>query len=162
MTTPESSSTMSVVQMTGKNGGMDNYIFTLKNYNEMEEGDYIKLYIPNEVKGSNYTTCSPRTGVKGFYKCKFDSPNKMTIAFMFSRGLRGRMLGSIAAGGGFDFMLVNLTNPPSLAPTSQFIFEIYSVDDYLIGNITSGPTVANTKAGSINQIFIKPSIYSDG
>jgi hypothetical protein len=59
-------------------------------------------------------------------------------------------------------MLVNITNPPTMQPSSQFRFELYTQDDYLIGNITSGPTVSNTKPNTMTSIFIKPSIYSDG
>lgn len=127
----------------------------------MDEGDYIVLYAPNEIKFSSYTTCAGSTGVRSFYKCKFTSPNIMTVSFMFSKGLR-RNLGSVSAAGSFSFVLVNVTNAASMSPSSSFMFELYTMEDYLIGNVTSGPTVANTKPSSMASMFIKPSVYSDG
>ena len=126
----------------------------------MDEGDYIIITAPTEVKFSSYTTCSISTGVKGFYSCKYTSPNIMKVGFMFSRGRR--MLGTISASGSFSFFLLNITNSGSMAPSSNFMFTLYTIDDYLIGNVTSGPTVANTKASAMTSLFIKPSIYSDG
>jgi hypothetical protein len=117
MTIPESSSTMSILQSNGRNGAQDNYVISVKNYNDLEEGDYIVLYAPNEITFTNYTTCGTRPGIRSFYKCKYSSPNKMTVAFSFSKSTR-RNLGSVSANSGFDFMIQNITNPASMAPSS--------------------------------------------
>jgi hypothetical protein len=44
----------------------------------------------------------------------FERPNKMTIAFVFAGR---RVLGEVAVNKGFEFMLTNIINPPSMAPS---------------------------------------------
>jgi hypothetical protein len=63
---------------------------------------------------------------------------------------------------GFDFILTNVQNPPSMAPSSAFSVFITSTDGFNVSTITSGPTVANTKPSNMTQISIKPSVYADG
>lgn len=66
----------------------------------------------------------------------------MKISFSFSKG-------EISLNQGFEFMLMNITNPPSMAPSSSFSFEMYSKDDYLISRLTTGPTVSNKKPSNM-------------
>lgn len=42
----------------------------------------------------------------------------MTIVFAFSSGRR--ILGSVGINQGFTFLLMNILNPPSMAPTNAF------------------------------------------
>jgi hypothetical protein len=41
----------------------------------------------------------------------------MTITFIFAGR---RVLGEVAVNKGFEFMLTNIVNPPSMAPSGQF------------------------------------------
>lgn len=63
---------------------------------------------------------------------------------------------------GFDFQLLNILNPNSAAPSGKFVFETYTMDQYLISNITNGPVISNTKPGNMTQVLIRPSVYADG
>ena len=94
MTSPDLSTTISVSQVYGTNGGNDYYIFTVLSHNLLDEGDYMILNFPPEVSLSNKTVCAAKLGVRGFYSCKYSSPNTMTVAFSFA-GFRRRMLGSV-------------------------------------------------------------------
>jgi hypothetical protein len=73
------------------------------------------IYAPNEVTITNLTTCGARRGVRGFTKCLFERPNKMTVQFVFAGR---RILGEVGINSGFEFMLTNIVNPPSMAPSS--------------------------------------------
>jgi hypothetical protein len=55
--------------------------------------------------------------VKGFYKCLADDRNRMTVSISFSGR---RILGKSAINQGYEFILTNVQNPPSMAPSSAF------------------------------------------
>lgn len=70
--------------------------------------------------------------------------------------------GSLQSGAGFAFLLIGVKNPSSLAPSTKFRFETYTSDNYLISNITNGPTITNTKLSTMSSATIRPSVYADG
>jgi hypothetical protein len=125
----------------------------------MVDGDLITVYFPPEITINNNTACGARSGVRGFYSCQYQAPNKMILSMSFTGR---RILASSSINQGFSFMLTNIQNPPSMAPTSLFQVIINSMDGYNVSTITYGPTVANTKPSNMTSVAIKPSVYSDG
>jgi hypothetical protein len=115
MTSADTSSTMTVSQTFGFNGQADNYLFTVKNNNDMTDGDYMLLYAPNEVSISPTALCVAKSGVRGFQSCKYVRANVMKLQFYFTGK---RMLGTATGGSSFSFMIQNITNPISTAPSS--------------------------------------------
>lgn len=73
-----------------------------------------------------------------------------------------RILASSPVGRGYEFILTNIQNAPSMAPTSQFTILINDMDGFNVSSITNGLIVANTKPSTMTSVAIKPSIYSDG
>jgi len=76
----------------------------------------------------------------------------MTVSLAFSSAIRR----------GYEFLLNNIQNAPSMAPTSQFTVLINDVDGFNISTINNGLFVANKKPSNMTSVSIKPSIYSDG
>lgn len=152
--------TVSISQVLAQNGAKDQYIFAVKNHNEIVDGDIINIYFPPEISISNDTSCGARFGVRGFYKCSQDKikTNVMSVSLAFSQ----RILAPSSIGRGYEFLLTNIQNAPSMAPTSQFTILINDVDGFNISTITNGLIVANKKSSNMTSVAIKPSIYSDG
>lgn len=83
----------------------------------------------------------------------------MKLVFEFS-GRRRQLLSRDA---GFSFLLLNIYNPVSFQPTSQFTFYSYTTDGYAIWQVTSnGPYVQNTVKANMTSASIKPSNYVAG
>ena len=59
------------------------------------------------------------------------------------------MLGEAPINKGFEFMLTNVINPPSMAPSGQFQISTFTAENFNISKVAIGPTVTTRKASNM-------------